>query len=203
LAQNLPFHSLGFIGTWVARLDFVPLSVLNSKPVLCGRLRYSQVLRCVGQSLESVDLKAIEVKTHGEDFVVQIWNKGTASSMDAEKHYTPAQISNLEIHARTSRDSSAGPPNLLSLSQVLRLAGNYVDRMRGRLVRVSWQEQSEKIQSITVQYEPPASDRGEPSESKIATIEELCVHVYKQRKKISAASDKYSRRPFVSVGHVD
>jgi hypothetical protein len=188
---------------WLLTVDLVPLNALNSKPVLYGRLRYSQVLRCIGQSLESMDLKAIEVKTHGEDFVVQIWNKGTSASMDAEKHYTPAEINELELQARTDRDSSAGPPNLLSLSQILRLAGNYVDRMRGRLTRVSWQDQSEKIQSITIQYEPLSKDRDEQSESQIATIEELCVHVYKQRKKIAVGSDKHSHRPFVSVGNIN
>lgn len=167
---------------------------------MCGRLRYSHVLRCIGQSLESMDLKALEVKTHGEDFIVQIWNKGTSASMDAEKHYSPAEIRQLEIVARASRESFPVPPNLLSLSQVLRLAGNYVDRMRGRLIRVSWQDQSEKIQSVTLQYEPVSGDRGEQGELQIATIEELCVHIYKQKKKIAVGSDKYNPRPFVSVG---
>jgi len=174
------------------------IGALNSIPLLCGRLRYSHVLRCIGQTLESINLKAIEVKTHGDDFIVQIWNKGTSASMDAEKHYTPAEIKQLEIQARVSRGSAPSPTNLLSLSQVLRLAGNYVDRLRGRLLRVSWQDQSERVQSITIQYEPAPSD---PGELQIATIEELCVHVYKQRKKIAMGSDKYNHRPFVGLAN--
>ena len=193
---------MGFIGTFVAdNSASMVIGALDSKPLLCGRLRYSHVLRCVGQTLESMDLKAIEVKTHGEDFIVQIWNKGTSASMDAEKHYTPAEIKQLEIEARSTRRSSASPANLLSLSQVLRLAGNYVDRVGGRLLRVSWQDQSEKIQSITIQYEPTPSDRSEPGELQIAIIEELCVHVYKQRKKIAMGSDKYNHRPFVGLAN--
>ncbi len=181
-------------------IELMTVKALDLKEVLCGRLRYSHVLRCIGYSLESMDLKAIEIKAHGENYTVQIWNKGTSVAMDAEKHYTPAEIKQLEIEGRANRKPLAGPPNLLRLPQILRLAGNYVDRMSGRLLRVSWQDQSDRIQSITIQYEPFSGNRGEQGETQAATIEELCVHVYKQRKKIAASSDKYGTRPFVNVG---
>jgi hypothetical protein len=82
---------------------------------------------------------------------------------------------------------------------VLRMAGNYVDLLRGRLVRVSWQDQSDRIQSITIQYEPFSVERGEAAESRVTTIEELCIHIYKQRKKITLASEKTSPRPAVDA----
>ena len=34
-------------------------------------------------------------------------------------------------------------------------------------------------------------------------IEEICLHIYKQRKKIASAHDKNSPRSFVSVSHVN
>jgi hypothetical protein len=70
--------------------------------------------------------------------------------------------------------------------------------MRGRLIRVSWQDQSDRIQSVTIQYEPFPVERSEQGESQIATIEELCVHVYKQRKKI-VSTDKSGQRPLVNL----
>lgn len=88
----------------------------------------------------------------------------------------------------------------MSLSQMLRMAGNYVDLLRGRLVRVSWQDQSDRIQSITIQYEPFSIERGEGPDSHLTTIEELCIHIYKQRKKITLASEKTSPRPAVGAG---
>jgi hypothetical protein len=163
------------------------------------RTYYSIALRCIGQSLEAMELKAVEVKTHGENYIIQAWNKGTSTAMDLERHCSPEDLRKLEIEGKEKRKMPSGAPNLLSLSQVLRLAGNYVDRMRGRLIRVSWQDQSDKIQSITIQYEPCPVDRREQSETQITVIEEVCVHVYKQRKKIAAAQDKNSHRPFVSV----
>jgi hypothetical protein len=148
-----------------------------------------------------MELKAVEVRTHGDSYVIQAWNKGTSTSMDMERFCGPEDLKNLEIEGKAKRKAFAGPPNLLSLSQVLRLAGNYVDRMRGRLIRVSWQDQSDRIQSITLQYEPFRFESRTQGESQFTTLEELCIHVYKQRKKIAAAPDKTTHRPFVSVSH--
>ena len=164
-------------------------------------MRYSHLLRCIGQSLESLDLKAIELKTHGNFYLVQGWNRGTSVSKEVDRQYSVEDIKKLETEGFAQRKPLSGLPNLLSLSQVLRLAGNYVDRMRGRLIRVSWQDQSEKIQSVTIQYEPFPVERSEHGETQITTIEELCVHVYKQRKKIVSASEKPGQRPLVSVSN--
>jgi hypothetical protein len=150
-----------------------------------------------------MELKAVEVRTHGDNYVIQAWNKGTSTSMDLEKHCSPEDLKKLEMDGRAKRKALPGLPNLLSLSQVLRLAGNYVDRMQGRLIRVSWQDQSDKIQSVTIQYEPWSVDRKEQGETQTTVIEEICVHVYKQRKKIAAAQDKNSHRPFVSVSNAN
>ena len=166
------------------------------------KLRYAQILRCLGQSLESMELKALEIRTHGETYIVQVWSKSIHTSVDVEKHYTTAEIQQLEIEARSRRRPIGGPASLLSLSQVLRLAGSYVDQAWGRLVRVSWQDQSDKIQSVTIQYKPFSSERNEHlSDSQIAVIEELCIHIYKRRKKIAAGADKSIHRPFVSVSN--
>ncbi len=163
------------------------------------KLRYASILRCVGQSLEQMQLKAVEIKIHGDDLVVQAWNRGTSMTLDHEKHYTPEDLQRLDAAGRGKRRPFFDPPDLLSLSQIFRLAGNYVDRLHGRLLRVSWQDQSDRIQSITVQWEPIQTG-AETNESLPTTIEELCIHIYKQRKKINLATERQSHRPFVSVG---
>ena len=173
--------------------------LLNAVAPAPARLRYASTLRCFGQFLDGMELKALEVKTHNDDYILQAWNKGTSMAMDLEKHFTLEDILKLEAEKRADRKPFSGPPNMLSLPQVLRLAGNYVDRMRGRLVRLSWQDQSDKIQSITVQWEASQAGR-EKVESQLAVIEELCIHIYKQRKKINLASERQGHRPFVNVG---
>jgi len=170
----------------------------NAPGLAPANLRYSSMLRCIGQALSGMQLKAVEVRTHGEDLIVQAWNRGTSMAMDFEKHYTPEDIRLLEAEGRAKRRVFTGPPDFLSVSQVLRMAGNHVDRMCGRLLRVSWQDQSDKIQSVTVQWESaqPGRDR---SESSLTVVEELCIHIYKQRKKINLVSERQANRPFVSV----
>ena len=172
-----------------------PIQIKHGRPAL----RYANALRCIGYSVQSKELKALEIKTQGDKYVVQLWNKGTSLSMDLEQQYTVEELKRLETEGRQSASAFAGSSNLLSLSQVLRLAGNYVDKSRGRLIRVSWQDQSDKIQSVTIQYEPLPKDRIGPAELHVTTIEELCIHVYKQKKKISAGSEKAAHRPIVSV----
>jgi len=162
-----------------------------------AKMRYSTILRCVGQSLEGMDLKSVDIKSHGDDFIVQAWNRGASMAMDLEKHYTPEDLRKLDAEGRQKRKPFVEPPDLLSLSQILRLAGNYVDRMRGRLLRVSWQDQSDKIQSITVQWQTQPS--GEAGVEALATVEELCMHIYKQRKKMPLVTERQAHRPFVSV----
>jgi hypothetical protein len=164
------------------------------------KMRYASILRCIGQSLEAMELKSIEVKTHGVDFVVQAWSRASMG-MDLEKHYSPEDLRKLDAEGRKKRKPSAGPPSLLSLSLILRFAGNYIDRIGGRLLRVSWQDQSDKIQSVTVQWRAVEPGR-ETKESHTATVEELCFHIYKQRKKINLASERQAHRPFVSIGRV-
>jgi len=165
-----------------------------------AKMRYSSILRCIGQSLETMELKSLEVKTHGDIFIVQAWSRGIPMAMDLEKHYSPEDIRQLDSEGREKRRPFAGPPNLLSLSQVLRLAGNYVDRMRGRLLRVSWQDQSDKIQALTVQWETVQPGKEAPESHAATIVDELCIHIYKQRKKINLASERQAHRPFVSVG---
>jgi hypothetical protein len=162
-------------------------------------MRYASILRCFGQFLEGMVLKAVEIKTHGDDYILQAWNKGASMTMDLDKHFTPVDVRELEAAGNAERKPFSGPPNMLSLPQVLRLAGNYVDRQHGRLLRVSWQDQSDKIQSITVQWEASPATR-ESSDAQLSVVEELCIHIYKQRKKINLASERQSHRPFVSVG---
>jgi len=151
---------------------------------------YSYSLRCIGQNLEGMDIKSLEVKTQGDKFLVQGWSKGASNTIDFVKRYAPDDIKNLDDLGKARRKANSRPTNLLSLSQVLRFCGSYVDRLRGRLTRVSWQDQTDKIQSITIEFEPYTDGRRAKGGARVMTIEELCIHVYKQRKKISTGAEK-------------
>ncbi len=167
----------------------VEVNVMNFQEKAAARFSYARVLRCMGQSLDALELKAFELKCQAGIYLIQGWRKGTASSVDLELRYTADDIRNLESEGRKKRQGLSRKASLLNLSQLLRAAGNYVDHAEGRLLRVSWQNQSDKIQSITVQYETGECDR-KGNELPVSTIDEICVHIYKQRKKIPGTSEK-------------
>jgi hypothetical protein len=150
---------------------------------------YSRILRCIGQSLETFDLKSFDLKCQGTVYLLQGVHKGTSTSVDLELQYTPDDIKRLDSEGRKKRQGLSRRSNPLNLSQLLRTAGNYVDQIQGRLRRVSWQYQADKIQALTIQYEPGEHEPKE-EERPTSTIDEICVHIYKQRKKIPGTLDR-------------
>jgi hypothetical protein len=156
---------------------------------------FSHALRCIGQNLEGMDLKSLEVKIQGNKFIVQGWSKNTPSTMDLMRQYSPDDLLKLDEEGRAKRKIGSMPSNLLSLPQVLRFCGSYVDRLRGRLTRLSWQDQTDKIQSITIQFVPYEEARNAKPDGQVTMIEELCIHVYKQKKKMTVGADKLWHRP--------
>ncbi len=77
----------------------------------------------------------MEVKTHGETYVIQAWNKGTSTSMDLERHCGPEDLKKLEIEGKEKRKMFSGAPNLLT-NRLRSTAGNGV-RRKQRLLKKS------------------------------------------------------------------
>lgn len=148
---------------------------------------YSHILRCIGDDLQDLDLKAFELKCEDDFYLFQGWPKGTAISVGIERRYTIDDLIRVENELRKRRQPSSPRANPLNLSQLLRTAGNYVDFVGGHLIRIEWQRQSEKVQSITLQYRT-AETEDNGKDFSLGAIEEICVHIYKERKKMRALS---------------
>jgi hypothetical protein len=145
---------------------------------------YARTLRCVGQALDDLSLKAFQVKLQNDVYEVQAWQKGIYSAPEIELRYTAEDLKRLEHEGRRKRRHPPKRTNFFTVSQLLRLAGNYLDRVEGRLVKISWQKQADRIQSVTLQYEPIEEQRKEEKPS--ATIEEICLHIYRQKKRLAS-----------------
>jgi len=144
---------------------------------------YSHILRCIGQTLEQLELKAFEIKCQDDIYFVQGWQKAAAASVDLKRRYTLDDLNLLELELREQRRPGSSRANPFRLSQFLRTAGHYVDYLGARLLRVEWQRQSDKVQCITLQYEAAEANR-EATDSAPGAIEEICIHIYKERKKM-------------------
>jgi hypothetical protein len=154
------------------------MQLLNFGDKPAAELFYSHILRCIGQSLLQFELKAFDIKCQDDLYLVQGWQKGNPKSADVKERYTLEDLRQIDLDESGKRRAGSGRANPLDLSQLLRTAGNYVDFLGARLLRVEWQYQSDKVQSITIQYE--ASD----AEDSPGAIDEVCVHIYKERKKM-------------------
>jgi hypothetical protein len=84
--------------------------LLNAVAPAQTKMRYASTLRCFGQFLEGMELKALEVKTHNDDYILQAWNKGTSMNLDLEKHFTPEEVMKLEAEGRANRKPFTGRP---------------------------------------------------------------------------------------------
>jgi hypothetical protein len=163
------------------------MQALHLAPTPTPDLCYSHILRCIGQSLEHLNLKAFELKCQDDVYLVQGWHRGTSISVGVKERYTLNDISKLEFERGKQRHAESKRADPLSLSHLLRTAGNYVDFLGGRLVRVEWQYQSDKVQSITIQYEPREAER-QKQDFPLGAIDEVSVHVYRERKKVRPLS---------------
>lgn len=158
------------------------MQLLNFSAAPAAELFYSHILRCIGQSLLEYDLKAFDIKCEDDLYLVQGWQKGnprTAGiSAGVKERYTLEDLRRIDLDEMRKRRAGTSRANPLDIAQLLRTAGNYVDFMGARLLRVEWQYQSDKVQSITIQYQAP------DAEDTPGAIDEVCVHIYKERKKM-------------------
>jgi hypothetical protein len=153
------------------------MQLLNFSRKPAAELFYSHILRCIGQTLQPFDLKAFDIKCQDDLYLVQGWHRGSSMAVAVKERYTLDDLTLMELDEGKKRRAGSIRANPLDLSQLLRTAGNYVDFLHARLLRLEWQYQSDKVQSITIQYEDPESkDPG--------AIDEISVHIYKERKKM-------------------
>jgi hypothetical protein len=105
--------------------------------------------------------------------------------------YTLDDIDLLERNGRVKRRDPRGMPDLLSLSQILRAVGAYIDQRAGHLLSVSrYYDPSEAIESVIFHYETYTHERKEEV-WKASNIYDLCVRMYKRRERqgVSESSD--------------
>jgi hypothetical protein len=136
---------------------------------------YAQTLRAIGQDLEGKHPKSLNLVVTGGSY----FTRGRAGSgpflRSFELRYTPGDIDRLEREGLAKRMNSTGMPDFLSLSQILRAVGCYVDLKNGYLKRVSRENQS-----LTVEYVTGLSQHNREV-CPTSHLYDFCVRMYIQR----------------------
>lgn len=163
---------------------------------------YAQLLRPVGQALESQRIETFTITIEGENILVEsqkrkepqsegkplrgLWQllRGGAKEPGlvgqsvwerVVERYTPADLQLMEEAARGNRGAGSAAPDAHSPSQILRAVGDFVDQKEGRLLSVN-----KEGQNVTVQYESE-SKRTVSEHFTVSTLYDYWVRMYLKR----------------------
>jgi hypothetical protein len=150
-------------------------------------INYSTALRAIAQDLELRGLRTLDVTTDGTDYVVHCGYQAPPAPMPVTLHYTPADIDELNRAGQEKRGKSLPAREFVSLVQILRAIGGYLDKNGARLIRISNNQSRRSDPFYFVEYETQGGERV-LDDREGAAIYDMCVSMYKQRGKVDYPS---------------
>lgn len=172
---------------------------------------YAWSLRAIGQDLEPLHPKAIDLESDETGFIVRaetagqqekpasgqssggglgaLWrglrnrvlkeekppDQSQASAGRLERHYSAEDLERLNAEGQAKSLEPHKKPELLSLPEILRLVGSYLDTKGARLRRVSTRDQW-----LTIQYQTMEGEQ-KTEEHRISSFYDLSVRMYLHR----------------------
>jgi len=143
---------------------------------------YSEILRVIGQDLETRAIKAFDIRDEGERILVLCGYQVPPAATPVTLNYTPRDIEELKPQGAEKRGQSSKPGDFLTLSQTLRAIGGYVDQKKARLLRLSNNDCPGAEVVFRIEYQTRQGERLVDDRSGSA-IYDLCVNMYKRRGK--------------------
>jgi len=143
---------------------------------------YSEILRVIGQDLETRAIKAFDIRDEGERIFVQCGYQVPPAATPVTLYYTRRDIEELKPQGAEKRGQPSKPGEFFSLSQTLRAIGGYVDEKKARLLRLSNNDCPGAEVVFRIEYQTRQGERLVDDRSGSA-IYDLCVNMYKRRGK--------------------
>ena len=147
-------------------------------------LSYSEILRVIGQDLESRGIKAFDIRDEGERILVQCGYQVPPAETPVTLHYTRRDIMELRLQGEEQRGQITEQRDFFTLSQTLRAIGGHVDQKKARFVRLSNNDFYGADVVFRIEYETRDGERMIVDRSGSA-IYDLCVTMYKRRGKLA------------------
>jgi hypothetical protein len=146
-------------------------------------VNYSTALRCIGQDLELRGLRTLDIVSDATGYIVLAGYQPPPAPMPVSLRYTPADILELDRTGHEQRGKSSPPKEFVSLVQILRAIGGYLDKNQARLIRISNNEPPGSSPFYSVEYETKDGERLVDDRDG-AAIYDMCVSMYKQRRRV-------------------
>jgi hypothetical protein len=153
-------------------------------------VNYSTALRCIGQELELRGLRTIDLVCDKTGYIVLCGYQPPPASMPVTLRYTPTDILELDGAGQEQRGNSPPSNDFVTIVQILRAIGGYLDKNQARLLRISNSEPRGNSPSFSVEYETREGERVIDDRDG-AAIYDMCVSMYKQRRKVDHPAAKF------------
>jgi hypothetical protein len=151
----------------------------------------ARVLRVIGQDLETRGLKTFDIRFAGDRYKASCGYQAPPAPTPVTLEYTMDDIDELERQGQSRRSENPAQLDLLTLSQLLRSLGGYLDSKSINLSRLTNNESAGaeavfKIEGKTARGERLVEERN------AATIYDMGVTMYKQRGKLAGVAARYA-----------
>jgi hypothetical protein len=153
----------------------------------------ARVLRVIGQDLEARGLKTFDIRRYRDRYEALCGYQAPPAPTPVTVEYSLRDIEELEERGQDKRQKDTGAIDLLSLSQMLRAFGGYLDGKNITVLRI-WNSESTGPEVVfKIEGE---SARGERvlDERRASAIYDMGVTMYKQRGKLTGAAQRYAQR---------
>lgn len=184
-------RALGYVCEYISPIGRVKsddMFKFDVKPKDFRSIGYARALRSVGLLLQMRNLQTFDLRCETCEFRLECGYQSPPCSTPVEMRYSLDDIESLEAENQPESKGLYETVDFLSLGEVLRGMGAYVDKQGGRLVRISNNESSMAPGSVKLQYETSDGNLKEEVFS-LPSIYELCVHLHKERSKPSRSKN--------------
>lgn len=147
-----------------------------------GSLSYARAMRALGLSLEMRDLKTLDLQCDNREFRLKCGYQKPPCSTTVELRYSVEEIESLERENLINRDDPRKTADFLSLAETLSGLGGYVDKIKGRLIRISNNGSNLSMGSVQLEYETSHGYLQTETLS-LSSIYDICVRMYRERGK--------------------
>src|SRR5438093_10430871 len=120
---------------------------------------YSTILRAIGQELEARGLKTVELRPDGDVYIVACGYQEPPSATPVTLHYSWEDIEDLDRAGRAKRRKLSPPKEFVTLVQIFRAVGGYLDKNQCRLIAISNNHVARNELIMRLEFLTPDGDR--------------------------------------------
>jgi hypothetical protein len=157
------------------------------------RINFAMALRCIGQDLERRGVKCFDIRLEANEYtVLGGYQEPPTTTLPVEINYRLLDIADLDDSGAEDQGKPMPAKEFLNQAQILRSVGGFLDKNEARLIRVTNIESTTAEPSVKFEY---LSREGEHvfTDRTGSALYDMCVAMYKQRRKSTGTGDRYSR----------